>query len=219
MDPSGTYTIKLFNNDDYTTLLYSSHEPSLIKQPDLSLATQKDHLSKINSVAGDQYGEYLAVAFENGKVIIGNIEWGDFLYGGLIIDDLYKAETVNITRDFFFSYDNQYLVWLTEDRISVWHINVNKARLILNETVTNGNVAAVDRSGKWLALGTDESLIFYNLEDLYGKYMEAGKLQTALPDRVIEINTSVQSIFFSWDNTMLFWGDNEGRVHIWGEEW
>ena len=219
IDPSGTYVIQLSDEDNYTTLIYTSLKQRLLVQPDLHLASEKDNLSLISSVSGDQYGEYLAVAFTNGKVIIGNIEWGDFLNGGLIINDLYNKTSIFNTQSLTFSYDNQYLVWLTENRIFVWKINKNKSMLILNEDIVNGNCTAVDRSGKWLAVGTENSIVFFDLENQYDNYIIAGEAQATSPVRVFNLDSSAKSIFFSLDNTMLIWGDNEGKVHVWGEEW
>lgn len=213
--PTGDYSVA-YNYDYPSTFFIDALKRNNLIQNDIYLAEDKDKLSPISSMAGDQYGDYLAVAFQNGKVIIGNIEEGDFLDDGLKMDDFFIENSVNVTQDFFFSYNNQYLVWLTENEVAVWLLEEQKANLILIEEVSGGNVAAVDRSGRWLVIGTENSLIFYDLEERYTRYKENGELPIVEPDRIIETSNSVRSIFFSLDNTMLIWGDDEGQVHVWG---
>lgn len=216
LDPSGAYSFS-YETEKSLTIIVSPINPVYhVDGPDLYLATDKDQLSSISDIAGDQYGDYLAVAFQNGKIIIGNIEWGDFLDGGLKINDLFVENSIKGSRDLFFSYNNQYLVWLTEDEVAVWLLHEQTAKLNLREKISDGNVAAIDQYGHWLVIGTDNSLIFYDLEEQFTSYAENGELPISLPTRIVETSNSVRSIIFSMDNTMLIWGDDEGQIHIWG---
>lgn len=213
--PTGDYSIA-YDYDYPSTFFIDALKRNDLIQNDIYLAEENDKLSSISSMAGDQYGDYLAVAFQNGKVIIGNIEEGDFLDNGMKMDDYFTENSVKVTRDLFFSYNNQYLVWLTEDEVAVWLFDEQNVVLILREKVSGGNVASVDRSGRWLMIGTEDSLIFYDLEDQYASYLASDDVPNSEPERIIETSNSVRSIFISLDNTMLFWGDDKGQLHIWG---
>jgi hypothetical protein len=217
IDPSGTYAIEYSLKDWMIAIYYLDGEHPISHNLHPTSEGVYVPLPDISAVAGEYFGDYVAVAFETGQINIGTLITGDFSFG-LEIDDVEAEDQKIITRDFRFSLNNEYLIWLTANELIVWCNggNNNQLDFFLREPLMGGNVVAVDRAGRWLVVGGETGLKFFDLKAAYAQFEEAERVLPVTPIEEFETDSAVTSLYFSRDNRLLIWGDAEGNVHLWG---
>jgi hypothetical protein len=220
IDPSGTYMIK---HDTQSWLINIYFIDGFHRISDNLHLTDEEEvyvpLPNISAVAGEYFGDYAAVAFETGRINIGPLNTGDF-FSGMEIVDMETEDQEIVTRDFRFSLNNEYLIWLTDNELIVWRMGGirqgTRNDLFLRGPLAEGNVAAVDRAGKWLVVGGETGLKIFNVKSAYAQYEVDERILPVAPIKEFETDSAVTSLYFSRDNRLLIWGDAEGNVHLWG---
>jgi WD40 repeat protein len=87
-------------------------------------------------------------------------------------------------------------------RLNVWQLGLFNNQLLYESEIPNGKLLSFDKSGDLLFVGTENTILILDIENQ--------KLIKEIP----AIDLSV--IFISPDNRLVFWGDKNGIIHIWG---
>jgi WD40 repeat protein len=160
-------------------------------------------LLTIDRVALDETGGLLAVAFRQGIVRVYGFQ------GPANLDVRYRLELGNRTFGplrkvdaITFDPTGSWLAMLRSEQLQLWELRSSQREPSLVTQVESAKKLAFDRSSTVLIVGTNRSLLFFELS--------SGKLLASYP------TPTVTSIALSPDGRLVLWGDAEGTIHIWG---
>jgi len=178
----------------------------------------------IDQIAFDISGVYLAVAIEEGILKVYDID-DQFLPRGESkpLDEYeydyrdtdterkfarqygrYDDENPMYTSDLAIDDTRTWLARLTDEELIIYDLRKRFFPRHLKVPISNGNLLAFNHSGNLLTVATDEELIMFDL---------------AKRKQVASFNTGeATAIFFTHDDRLLTWGDENGVIHIWGVE-
>jgi WD40 repeat protein len=175
---------------------------------------RKKPFNGIYKVAIDPSGTYIACAISNGNVIIRNwsIAFNEIPgeKGNLINSEYPYVRFVRYTRpddktyikDMAFDATRTWLSALADKKLIMWDLRRPIFARKIDISIDDGNAIAFDRSGKLLAVGTNDEIIFFDTQE--GR--QIAQFDTA----------EVTALYFTRDNRLLVWGDAEGNIHLWG---
>jgi WD40 repeat protein len=183
----------------------------------------------IDQIAFDRSGVYLAVAIEEGILIVFDIEY-EFLSPadkrtlieeGKIPDEIISDDTFSSMpkERQYGRYDDEnpmYTADLAIDDTRTWLARLTDKELVIYDLrrmifprhmkipISNGNLLAFNHSGNLLAVATDDEILMFDV---------------AKREQVASFDTGeATALFFTHDDRLLTWGDKDGMIHIWGVE-
>jgi hypothetical protein len=159
----------------------------------------QDSLETIQ-VTIDDRGDYVSILMEYGDIVICPLS--ETATGSDIItgNSLGKDEE---NRQMLFSPTRAHFAWLTDEKLVLWRLGWTKTEQVLELPIEGGHVMAFDRTGEVLFIGSDAGLLVLDVRTL------------EIVD-VYSLIGSMTSVFITWDNRLLIWGDADGNVHLWG---
>jgi WD40 repeat protein len=183
----------------------------------------------IDQIAFDRSGVYLAVAIEEGILIVFDIEY-EFLSpadkrtlieegkipGEIISDDTFSSmpkerqygryddENPMYTADLAIDDTRTWLARLTDKELVIYDLRRMIFPRHMKIPISNGNLLAFNHSGNLLAVATDDEILMFDV---------------AKREQVASFDTGeATALFFTHDDRLLTWGDADGMIHIWGVE-
>lgn len=195
IDPMGRKVI-IYNDGAFTLDDLSTGQSSinLVNSPDDLLGL--DTWEPLGKMIFNRNGERLYIARLRGTVNV---------LGGFpnlkeitpkIGEDYIPVEAITIDSR------NKKLARLQGEKLSIWQLGLFNNRLIYESDVPNGKLLSFDQFGNFLVIGAAEKIQIFDITNQ--------KLIKEIPAN------DLSSILVSPDNRLLFWGDNEGVIHIWG---
>jgi WD40 repeat protein len=173
-----------------------------------SLAVERYGTSYLTRIALDPMGDYLAVVDVNSTILVGDIstfsepeQEGLFQYATPYRLFGYSGKAIN-TVDLKFDETHFWLGWLTHEKLVVWGLKNYIFPLEFETNLEDGNTISFDRTGKILAVATQNGVKVFDIEK--GKEVA----HYAVGD--------VTALYFTRDNRLMIWGDTEGNIHLWG---
>lgn len=162
-----------------------------------------DPYPNIEKITIDSRGEYLAIAYDTGQVVIGNIEKGNYLVGNNKDYQLAPNSVIIDVVDMEFDPSRKFIAWMTDNELLL----INLQRLIfptvVRSQISQGKTLSFDRSGRLLVAGLSNSIVFYDTTK--GKEIYQ-----------IDVSAPITSIFFSRDGRVLIWGNAVGQIGFLG---
>ncbi|MGQ0602629.1 MAG: WD40 repeat domain-containing protein [Anaerolineales bacterium] len=157
----------------------------------------------IDRVALEESGKQLAVAFQEGLLRVyaihgpANLDlWYRHELGTRILGVLEKVDALT------FDPTGTWLAMLRAEQLHLWDLKSGKREPSLLVEIEAAKKLAFDRGSQVLVVGTDRSLLFFELS--------SGSLLASYP------TPTVTAIALSPDGRLVLWGDAEGTTHIWG---
>jgi WD40 repeat protein len=174
----------------------------------------------IDQIAIDQSSIYIAIAIEEGILIVYDIDNRFSLKGEL--KPLNEQDPRNVpsgsllyrrygryddknpmyTSDLAIDDTRTWLARLTDKELIIYDLRKRFFPRHMKIPISNGNLLAFNHSGNLLAVATDEELIMFDL----AKRKQVASFQTG----------EATALFFTHDDRLLTWGDKDGMIHIWG---
>lgn len=151
---------------------------------------------RIGSVAFDSHNHRLAVIFQEGRVYVSNIE-NPLNYQ--IIAKGEKGDIVPIT-DAQIDPTGRWLLVARGNKTRI--LNLENGKVLLQIEVSNP-VLSFDRTGELLFVGAGNKLAIYSIVKSL---------------KIFEYDApGITSLAISEDNRLLIWGDQQGKIHVWGK--
>lgn len=167
-------------------------------------------------IAIDPVGDYLAVADDEGNLLLGDISSiktlpRDEMFEGFYAFSSKKKATYQLfgysgknvpTVDLEFDETHSWIGWLTDQKLILWSLKNYFVPLHMNMDLKNANAMRFDHTGQILAVATKNGITIFDLVE---------------KKQIIEYQTGeVTALYFSRDNHLLIWGDAQGTIHLWG---
>lgn len=162
------------------------------------LSQDADFSVSIGDMAIDPSNKKYAVSFLEGDVHV-------YRFGGLfsIIPNIVNKkpeEELIFVRSLEFSPDGKWLANITNQGINIWKVLWGKPKSI--STITNPQNLVFDANSEILYIQADNSVVVYDFKK--------GNV-------ISELNTpGITSITISSGNEYFAWGDEGGKIHLWG---
>jgi hypothetical protein len=158
-----------------------------------------EELKLIGNVTFDSQGKKIAIAYQEGGVIIRDPHID--LFSNIVELNSDKKVHFPVTA-LVFSPDNRWLARSYNNIVNVWEINNTKNRKIIDEVIHNSKALAFDNSSNFLFVGTSENILILDLQS--GKEIKR------------YLTPGLTSFNISSDDKFVIWGDKKGYVHILG---
>jgi WD40 repeat protein len=161
-----------------------------------------EDLKLIGNVAFDYQGRRIAIAYQEGGVVIQKFPSSDF---DLFSTTLQESQNSNVhlpVAALSFSPNNKWLARIYQSRVTVWNVEEQQQGVFINEIIPDVNKLSFDPSSNLLFVATSSEIAVLNLK--------SGKKMTTYntPD--------ITSMTISKDGRLVIWGDQHGKVHFLG---
>jgi WD40 repeat protein len=174
--------------------------PNVILDLDDPDNNSEQHISKVSF---DPSGEYYAVAYEEGNVMvyefessISNNNWIEMISFGDVQEIRRPVLSIKIDPT------RTWLALLYENELQIWDLMSVKKNPSVSLAISSMNTMTFDQSGNLLVVGTKSGLRFIDLHN---------KSEVAKFD-----GDEVSNAFITTDNRLLVWSDTKGIIHLWG---
>ncbi|MCK5793083.1 MAG: WD40 repeat domain-containing protein [Anaerolineales bacterium] len=168
------------------------------------LSQDADFHVSIGEITFHPNGKKYAVSFlENDGFIKGNVQISRFS-GPLsnfpdVVNKNQKADPVYV-KALEFTPDGKWLANITDQGVNIWRVLWGKPRTL--STIQNPQNIVFDVNSNMLFIQAENSIIVYDLKR---------------DELISELDTpGITSITISFGNEYLAWGDEEGKIHLWG---
>lgn len=171
---------------------------SLVNSPD------SDYWWRIGHIAYDSSNQRYAIIYQEGRIQMKDInpnQIGPFIVLPALTAEGTKGEFLNIPAALFDPSGN-YLAFIRGDQLSVWNVERNSGELFFDDEIPSAFSLLFDRTGELLFVVSKDKIKVFDL------------LQKGI---IVEYTTyGITTLNISEDNRLLFWGDENGAVHLWG---
>ena len=189
----------------YDEFSYSMEKLSPKVGADISLVNspEADYWWHIGKIAINSHHNQLAIAFEEGRIdfekINGSENWP--LKGVEVLEqgDKNQLEPVQFA---LIDPSGNWLSIIRGKNLSIWNVGGWIKKGTFNDQIDGVNGMNFNPSGELLFIATDDHIRIIGLKQ---------------KKIVFEMQTpGIKSLNISDDNRLLFWGDENGTVHVWG---
>lgn len=193
-----------FDEDTYLFSVYSNNELAysgiaLINSPD------SDDWKKIGDIAIDSTNHRLAIIFQEGEIQLDTITSSD----KTSLIPLKFSERLNRDDDnqpqeiqkSIFDVNGRWLAVVIGDNLAVWDVDGWGKKQLLAHEVGQIHGLSFDMEGALLFVGGKDQILIFGLRN---------------KEIIAQLNTpNISTFCISEDNRLLFWGDDEGNIHVW----
>ncbi len=152
----------------------------------------------------DNSGKYLAYALADGTVAIREASRFLGFEDGVLKGKYYRYandEDAKVIADLEFDNTRRWLALLSNKELTIWDLTAYFSPEI-KVSVKSGNSIAFDHNGKIAIVGTDNGMLLINL--ITGQ-------------KIAEYDVGkVTALYFTRDNRLLVWCDENAGIHLWG---
>lgn len=194
-----------FDEDVYSFDTYSNNKLAysgirLVNNPD------SNDWKKIGDIAIDLTNHRLAIIFQEGEVQLDTISHSD----NTSFIPLRFSERLNIyegnqpqeIQRSVFDIDGHWLAVVRGGRLAVWDVDGWLKKQPFSYEVGQIHGLSFDMRGDLLFVVVEDQILIFGLRD---------------KGIIAQLNApNISTLCISEDNRLLFWGDNEGIVHVWG---
>jgi WD40 repeat protein len=193
-------TVVTYNEDAYRVIKLSNSSYSgfaLVNSPDA------DYWWHIGKMAMDSRHSRLAIVFQEGRITVEGI-LAPRIFPLSRIDVLENGTKHELQPVEFAAFDpsGKWLAVVRADELSIWSVANWKKAIIYQAPIRNVSGIEFNPSGELLFVATDNEIRAIGLEK---------------KELIFEFDApGVSSLHVDEDNRLLFWGDEEGVIHIRG---
>lgn len=160
-----------------------------------------DYWWHIGNVAVNSDLNRLAIVFQEGRIHLQKISFGNFPLGWWDVLVKGKENQLQPVQRAIFDPAGKWLAIIRGKDLTIWKISGWK-RKVLQEQIDNVRGMQFNPSGELLFVATNDAIQVINPRER---------------DIIFEAQTpGITSLDISDDNRLLFWGDENGTVHMWG---
>lgn len=194
-------TMVVYNEDSYTVTILSPENGgavSLVNSPDA------EYWWNIGKIAIDSENNRLAIVFQEGRIALVKIsEPGNWPLAWIDVLEQGEENQLQPIQDVIFDPSSKWLAIVRGEELVIWQVSGWK-REVFRERIGNVQGMRFNPSSELLFIGKDDAISVISLEER----------------RVIfEMETpAITSLNISEDNRLLFWGDKDGTIHVWGNQ-
>lgn len=183
-----------FSETAYSIQTNNSSGFTLVNSPDA------DYWYHIGNVAIDSHNKRLAIVYQEGRIELRNITCTGFcIISALKKGDENQLQPIHVA---LFDRTGKWLAIVRGDQLSIWDVDGWIKKIVYREEVDAIHGMSFSPSSKFLFLATEDKIKIINLDE--------NKLEAELS------TPNITSLDISEDNRLMFWGDENGIVHLWG---
>lgn len=190
-----TYSFSVYSNNE---LVYSGY--ALVNNLD------SDNWKRIGDIAIDSANHRLAIIYQEGEVRLDTISHSEntplipFEFSERL--NMYDGNQPQEIQMSTFDADGHLLAVVRGGKLAVWDADGwNKKQLLVYE-VGQIHGLSFDMQGALLFVGVEDQVLIFGLKD---------------KEIIAQLSTpNISTLCISEDNRLLFWGDVDGNVHVWG---
>jgi hypothetical protein len=189
--------IVFFDEFSFSTRTNEVSGSGLVNGPD------SDYWWTIGNIAIDSRNDRVAIVYQEGRIefdeILSLSPWPFNITTAVEEGDKGRLQPIHAA---LFDRTGKRLAIVRGDQLSIWDVDDWFEKIVYREDVGVIHGIKFSPSGKFLFLGTDDKIKIINLDK--------NRLES-------EIETpQITTLDISIDNRLLFWGDDEGNIHVWG---
>ena len=171
---------------------------ALINSPDA------DYQWRIGNIAIDSHNKRLAIVYQEGRIELTAIKPYDIGNFSIIGPALEKGDKGQLqpVHAALFDRTGKWLAIVRGEQLSIWDVDGWFKKVVYLENVGVIHGIGFSPSSKFLFLATDDKIKIINLDK--------NKLEAELD------SPNITSLDISEDNRLLFWGDKNGTIHLYG---
>jgi len=170
---------------------------SLINSPD------SDYWWHIGKIALNSNRSQLAIVFQEGRIVLEKIsEHNNWPLKGFEVLEKGVENSLQPIQNVVFDQSGKWLSIIRGKRLSIWSVSGWIKKETFSDQIDDVQEMKFNPSGELLFIMIDDHIRIIGLEE---------------EKVVFELHTpGITSLDISDDNRLLFWGDENGTVHVWG---
>jgi WD40 repeat protein len=194
-----------FDEDVYSFDTYSNNELAysgirLVNNPD------SNDWKIIGDIAIDSTNHRLAIIFQEGEVQLDTISHSDNTsFIPLRFSErlnMYEGNQPQEIQRSVFDIDGHWLAVVRGGRLAVWDVDGWRKKQLFSYEVGQIHGLSFDMRGDLLFVVVEDQILIFGLRD---------------KGIISQLNApNISTLCISEDNRLLFWGDDEGNIHVWG---
>ncbi len=161
-----------------------------------------EDLKLIGNVAFDYQGKNIAIAYQEGGVVIQKFPFYNL---DIFPTTLQESQSTNLHSPvpaFSFSPNDKWLARIYQNKVTVWNVE-KRQDVLINESIPSANILSFDPSSNFLYVATSNEVAALSLQN--GKKIK------------IYNTPEITYITVSADGRLIIWGDQGGNVHFLGD--